>query len=132
MQPKTLEGADKLTGSLSLFCDKPAHKAGNEGDNEGGKQDHPGACPKCGMALEPKSVAAKAGGKDEGEDDSAELRDMSRRFWVGAALAVPVVVLAMLPMIPTPSQQSWLPGDTSPWIDFRYGSAQLLGRRTPR
>ncbi|MDX2423053.1 MAG: copper-translocating P-type ATPase [Amphritea sp.] len=78
------------------------------------QQDHPGACPKCGMALEPKTVATKAGDKD----DNTELRYMSWRFWVGAALAVPVVVLAMLPMIPALSQQSWLNGDTSRWIQF--------------
>ena len=50
-------------------------------------QDHPGNCPKCGMALEPRTAAA--------EEDDSELRDMSRRFWVSAALAVPVFLSAM-------------------------------------
>jgi Cu+-exporting ATPase len=50
-------------------------------------QDHPGTCPKCGMALEPRTVAA--------EEDNAELRDMSRRFWVSTALAIPVLFSAM-------------------------------------
>ena len=50
-------------------------------------QDHPGVCPKCGMALEPRTVAA--------EEDNAELRDMSRRFRVSAALAIPVLFSAM-------------------------------------
>src|SRR5579871_375505 len=49
-------------------------------------QDHPGSCPKCGMALEPRTVAA-----DEGPNP--ELIDMRRRLWVGAVLAVPLVVL---------------------------------------
>jgi hypothetical protein len=49
------------------------------------QQDHPGDCPKCGMALEPKTVTA---GTDDGEN--AELRDMTRRFWIGAALTLPV------------------------------------------
>ena len=50
-------------------------------------QDHPGSCPKCGMALEPRTV--------EAEEDDAELRDMSRRFWVSAVLAIPVFFSAM-------------------------------------
>lgn len=57
------------------------------------QQDHPGACPKCGMALEPKDVIAA-------DDDDPELRDMTRRFWVAVALGVPVLLLAMLPMLP--------------------------------
>jgi Cu+-exporting ATPase len=50
-------------------------------------QDHPGSCPKCGMALEPRTVAAQ-------EDDS-ELKDMTRRFWGSALLAIPVFISAM-------------------------------------
>src|SRR6185369_3973872 len=56
------------------------------------EQDHPGTCPKCGMALEPKTTTA------EPEDDT-ELRDMTRRFWVAASLAIPVLALAMFPMV---------------------------------
>ena len=48
--------------------------------------DHPGSCPKCGMALEPRTVSAD-------EAPNPELLDMSRRFWVGLALSVPVFVL---------------------------------------
>jgi Cu+-exporting ATPase len=50
--------------------------------------DRPGTCPKCGMALEPRTAAAEA-------EENPELRDMSRRFWVSAALAVPVFLSAM-------------------------------------
>jgi Cu+-exporting ATPase len=50
-------------------------------------QGHPGNCPKCGMALEPRTVAT--------DEDDSELRDMSRRFWVSATLAIPVFVSAM-------------------------------------
>ncbi len=59
------------------------------------QQDHPGECPKCGMTLEPKT--ATAGPDDE---ENAELRDMTRRFWIGAALALPVFVLAMAHLVP--------------------------------
>ncbi len=48
----------------------------------------PGSCPKCGMALEPRDVSGE-------EEENHELNDMSRRFWVSAALSIPVFVLAM-------------------------------------
>ena len=50
-------------------------------------QDHPGNCPKCGMALEPRTV--------EAPEDDAELRNMTRRFWVSTVLAIPVLFSAM-------------------------------------
>ena len=49
-------------------------------------QDHPGSCPKCGMALEPRTVEA---------EDTSELDDMTRRFQVSAILAIPVFFSAM-------------------------------------
>ena len=50
----------------------------------------PGSCPKCGMALVPMEGAP--------EDDS-ELRDLTRRLWVSAILSVPLVLIAMTPML---------------------------------
>ena len=52
------------------------------------RQEGPGACPFCGMALEPAEFTAAVG-------PNAELADMTRRSWIAAAGAVPVVVLAM-------------------------------------
>jgi Cu+-exporting ATPase len=75
------------------------------------QQDRPGDCPKCGMALEPMSVAS---GDDE--DDNAELRDMTRRFQIAAALALPVFLLAMGHLIP--AFQSWADGGVSRWLQF--------------
>ncbi|HWL88513.1 MAG TPA: HAD-IC family P-type ATPase, partial [Polyangiaceae bacterium] len=57
----------------------------------------PGACPKCGMALEPKIAQASSG---DGEED-AELRDMRRRFVVSAVLSAPLLALGMSEMIPS-------------------------------
>jgi Cu+-exporting ATPase len=57
------------------------------------RQDRPGNCPKCGMALEPDMPLA-----GQPEDDT-ELRDMTRRFWVSAALTAPLVLLAMGEML---------------------------------
>ena len=52
------------------------------------RQEGPGSCPICGMALEPLTVTAESG-------PNHELIDMTRRFWIGLVLAVPVVVLEM-------------------------------------
>src|SRR5262245_53815515 len=56
------------------------------------RQQGPGACPICGMALEPAMVTL-----DEGPNH--ELIDMSRRFWIAAALGLPVMLFAMGEMI---------------------------------
>ncbi len=77
------------------------------------QQDHPGDCPKCGMALEPMTATASP---DEGEN--AELHDMTRRFWIGAALTLPVFVLAMAHLIPALARQSWADSHASRWIQF--------------
>ena len=77
------------------------------------QQDHPGNCPKCGMALEPMAATASPV-----EGENAELHDMTRRFWIGAALAAPVFVLAMSHLIPALGRQPWVSGDVSRWIQF--------------
>jgi Cu+-exporting ATPase len=56
-------------------------------------RDQPGSCPICGMALEPRTVTVEEG-------PNPELADMSRRFWVGLVLSVPIFVLAMADMLP--------------------------------
>ena len=77
------------------------------------QQDHPGDCPKCGMALEPMTGTASPG-----EAENAELDDMTRRFWIGAALTLPVFVLAMAHVIPALARQSWADSHASRWIQF--------------
>ena len=52
------------------------------------QQVGPGTCPICGMALEPMTVTADSG-------PNHELADMTRRLWVGLALAIPVFILEM-------------------------------------
>ncbi len=71
------------------------------------RQAGPGNCPICGMTLVPETVTADSG-------PSPELIDMTRRFWIGLALAVPVVALAMgghltnLHMLLSPVVLSWI------------------------
>jgi Cu+-exporting ATPase len=77
------------------------------------QQNHPGECPKCGMTLEPKTVTA---GRDD--DENAELRDMTKCFWFGAALALPVFGLSMAHLIPALARQSWVNSSVSRWVQF--------------
>ncbi|MDG0831311.1 copper-translocating P-type ATPase [Pelomonas saccharophila] len=71
------------------------------------RQIGPGNCPICGMALEPVLVTAEQG-------ESPELRDMTRRFWVGTALTAPVFALEMgshffnLHQLITPQSSNWV------------------------
>jgi Cu+-exporting ATPase len=58
-------------------------------------RDAPGACPICGMAMEPVTVTL------DGEEEDSELRDMTRRLWVSAALTIPLVILAMAHLVPS-------------------------------
>lgn len=75
------------------------------------EQDNPGACPICGMALEPKVATAA-----DTEEENSELRDMTRRLWIGGALTVPVFVLAMAHLVPAFAHVA--NGTVSRWIQF--------------
>jgi Cu+-exporting ATPase len=88
------------------------------------QQDHPGNCPKCGMVLEPKTMSAV-------EEESPELADMTRRFWIGVALALPVFTLAMARAIPTLAHENWVMGDTSRWIQFLLATPVVLWSGLP-
>jgi Cu+-exporting ATPase len=91
------------------------------------RQDHPGACPICGMALEPVHAAV--------EDDNVELRDMTRCFWIGLALTLPVFVLAMVPGLLAPAISGWIQFALSTpvvlwagWPFFERGARSLVTR----
>ncbi len=83
------------------------------------EQVGPGTCPICGMALEPK--AAPAG---EPADDP-ELTDMTRRFRVAAVLTVPLLLLAMLPMIGVPLER-WLGAGVRGWVQLLLSTPVVL------
>jgi P-type Cu+ transporter len=83
------------------------------------QSDHPGNCPKCGMALELETVSAV-------EEKNPELADMTRRFWIGGGLALPVFLLAMAHIIPSLGHESWIMGDTSRWIQFILSTPVVL------
>ena len=73
-------------------------------------RDAPGACPKCGMALEPMVVRA--------DTASPELAAMSRRFWWSAALSLPLLGLAMSDMLPGQPVQHAVSARTLAWIQL--------------
>jgi P-type Cu+ transporter len=82
-------------------------------------QAHPGACPKCGMALEPKSV------ERGGDEDDSELRSMTSRFWVATALTLPVFALAMLPMAGIDVDR-WLGSRLHAWLELLLSTPVVL------
>jgi Cu+-exporting ATPase len=79
----------------------------------------PGACPICGMALEPRTVALV-------EEASPELRDMTRRFWIGLALTVPVVAVAMSDLIPGQPLQHAVSPRALAWLQLLLATPVVL------
>ena len=82
------------------------------------ERDAPGACPICGMALEPKTFSAAT------LEDDSELTDMTRRLWIGAALTLPVFLLAMSHLFPNAPE--WTSGDVSRWLQFALTTPVVL------
>jgi P-type Cu+ transporter len=78
----------------------------------------PGSCPICGMALEPREVT--------GDEVNPELADMSRRFWISAALTAPIVALMVSEMIPSDPVKHWLGSGPSLWLQFALASPVVL------
>ena len=83
------------------------------------RQAGPGSCPICGMALEPVEVTAEA-------PPNQELTDMTRRFWVGLALALPVFVLEMGSHIPAIGMDRLVPMQVSVWIQLVLSTPVVL------
>jgi len=77
------------------------------------RQSMPGACPKCGMALEPETLSL-----DALNDDNPELVDMQRRFVISAVFTLPTFLLAMSEMIPGQPVQQFISGTTSAWVQL--------------
>ncbi len=80
--------------------------------------DSPGACPKCGMALEPETVSA--------EEENPELVDMTRRFWVGVILTIPLVLIAMRDYIPGLSLESLISHEVMKWAELILATPVVL------
>ncbi|NLS16836.1 heavy metal translocating P-type ATPase [Rhizobium sp. P40RR-XXII] len=86
--------------------------------------DHPGDCPKCGMALEPMGVPAA----DEGPNP--ELVDFTRRLWISAALSLPLLVISMGPMLGLPFRD-WIGEPIATWIELVLATPVVLWAALP-
>ncbi len=82
-------------------------------------QDGPGDCPICGMGLEPVAPATEAG-------PNAELVDMTRRFWVGTAFALPLLYLGAGRFLPVFSSEGLLPGTVLGWVQLALATPVVL------
>ncbi len=125
------------------------------------RQDKPGSCPKCGMALEPVNVT-KPQQKLEytcpmhpeivrdapgncpicgmaleprtitlGDEENHELKDMRRRFWVSVVLTIPLFVIGMSDLIPGTPLQRIVSADVLPWVQLILASPVVLGGGWP-
>ena len=119
------------------------------------RQPGPGSCPKCGMALEPETVAAPATRTEwtcpmhpevvrsepgacpicgmaleprtvTAEEDDSELRDMTRRFWVSTVLSVPLVAFAMLRHLPAVQHALHPVMAWAPWLELGLAAPVVL------
>ncbi|MDP2411012.1 MAG: heavy metal translocating P-type ATPase [Pseudolabrys sp.] len=81
------------------------------------RQKGPGACPICGMALEPETVTADSG-------PNPELADMTKRFWIGLLLALPVMVLEMGGHFP--GAHNWIDPGLSADLQFAFATPVVL------
>ena len=118
-------------------------------------EDRPGACPKCGMALEPavpiqpttrveyvcpmhpQIVRSKRGScpicgmalepRDTvDQEENPELADMARRFWISVALTIPILALAMSDLIPGQPLQNILSRSATAWIELLLATPVVL------
>src|SRR5205807_866944 len=114
-----------------------------------------GACPSCGMALEPEVPLARARTEytcpmhpeivraepgscpicgmaleprtvTAADEENPELHDMTRRFWVSAVLTAPLLAIAMAAMIWPVALQRILPSSALPWFEFALATPVVL------
>ena len=83
------------------------------------RRDAPGSCPICGMALEPVIVTAEV-------PVNHELLDMTRRFWIGLVLSLPVVALEMSAHVPWLGLHRIVSAQLSTWIQFALSTPVVL------
>jgi Cu+-exporting ATPase len=85
-------------------------------------QDHPGDCPICGMALEPKGIPT--------DEPNEELIDFTLRFWVSAICAIPLLILTMGPIVGL-NIREWFGEKTTIWIELALSSPVILWAAIP-
>jgi Cu+-exporting ATPase len=84
-------------------------------------RDKPGNCPICGMTLEARDVMSGSG-----ESPNPELLNMTRRFWVGVALTLPLLAVMVSDILPGHPVQHVLSGALLGWIEFALATPVVL------
>ena len=87
-------------------------------------REKPGSCPICGMALEPVTPTA-------GEAANPELRDMTRRFWIGVVLSVPLVAMAMAEDLAEPLFRAIIAPRMAVWVQLALATPAVLWCGSP-
>src|SRR6204780_3061989 len=87
-------------------------------------RSEPGNCPICGMTLEPRVVSA-------GGEKSPELADMTRRFWIAVALAIPLIAIEMSDMIPGQPLARAMPASIRTWLELVLATPVVLWAGSP-
>lgn len=84
------------------------------------EQVGPGSCPKCGMDLEPRDV------QPEEDEETAEAKAMTRRFWISLVLTAPVFVIAMSDAIPGRPLERFLSAGAWTWVELALSTPVVL------
>lgn len=82
------------------------------------RQIGPGTCPKCGMTLEPLVAST--------QEDTAEIEDMSRRFWVSVVLTAPLLLVTMSEFVPGLNLHHWFGRVSFNWVQGGLGTPVVL------
>jgi len=82
-------------------------------------QNEPGSCPICGMALEPRTITLEV-------EDNPELVEMTRRFWVGAMLSLPLFLIGMSDLLPARPLERLVSMQALVWIEFVLATPVVL------
>ncbi|MBO6506771.1 MULTISPECIES: heavy metal translocating P-type ATPase [unclassified Thalassospira] len=83
-------------------------------------RSEPGSCPICGMALEPMDMPT------ENDAPNPEIRDFKKRFWLGAALTVPLIVLTMGPFVGLGFIREMIGERVTLWVELVLGTPVVL------
>jgi len=84
------------------------------------RQTVPGSCPLCGMGLELESAAMA------GDEPNPELVDFTKRFWVGASLTIPLLILTMSPFLGVTQIREFLGESTALWLEVLLATPVIL------
>ncbi len=143
VNPATAAGRHEYQGQTYYFCNQrcldkfranpeavlhPAHQPALPSDIEYTCPMHPevvqlgpGTCPKCGMALEPKTFTLA-----NIDAENPELTEMRRRFWFSLVLTLPVFMLAMSEMLPGQPVHNALGHTVVTWLQFALATPVVL------